>query len=76
MIKINVEFLQIVHVSVSIVLLGVDSEIVQKPHTAGAWPHLYEALRGLGQEVADWFAPPSKASAISDYYENTVERPV
>ena len=49
--------------------------MVEKSHTAGAWPHLYEPLRGLGQKVADWFAPRSEASAMADYYEIKVELP-
>jgi HSP20 family protein len=49
--------------------------LVEKSHTAGSWPELYEPLRGLGQKVADWFAPRSEASAVADYYEIKVELP-
>lgn len=49
--------------------------MVEKSHTAGSWPHLYEPLRGLGQKVADWFAPRSEASAVADLYEIKVELP-
>ena len=49
--------------------------MVEKSHTAGAWPHLYEPLRGLGQKAADWFAPRSEASAMASYYEIKVELP-
>ena len=49
--------------------------MVEKSHTAGSWPELYEPLRGLGQKVADWFAPRSEASAVADYYEIKVELP-
>lgn len=49
--------------------------MVEKSHTAGASPQLYESLRGLGQKVADWFAPRSEASAMADYYEIKVELP-
>ena len=49
--------------------------MVEKSHTAGSWPQLYEPLRGLGQKVADWFAPRSEASAVADCYEIKVELP-
>ena len=49
--------------------------MVEKSHAAGSWPHVYEPLRGLGQKVADWFAPRSEASAVADYYEIKVELP-
>ena len=26
--------------------------MVEKSHTVGSWPHLYEPLRGIGQKVA------------------------
>ena len=49
--------------------------MVEKSHTAGLWPNLYEPLRNFGQKVADWFAPRSDASAMEDYYEINVELP-
>jgi HSP20 family protein len=49
--------------------------MVEKSHTAGEWSSLYEPLRGLGQKVADWFAPRSEASALADHYEVKVELP-
>jgi HSP20 family protein len=49
--------------------------MVEKTHTAGWWPSVYEPLRNLGQSVADWFAPRSDASAMEDYYEINVELP-
>jgi HSP20 family protein len=49
--------------------------MVEKSHTAGWWPDLYEPLRNIGQRVADWFAPRSDASALEDYYEINVELP-
>lgn len=49
--------------------------MVEKSHTAGSWPHLYEPLRGLGQKVADWFAPRSEASAVAGNYQIKVELP-
>lgn len=49
--------------------------MVEKAHTAGWWPNLYEPLRGIGQKVADWFAPASEASAGQSAYEITMELP-
>lgn len=49
--------------------------MVEKSHTAGWWPNLYEPLHNIGQKVADWFAPRSEASAMEDYYEINVELP-
>jgi HSP20 family protein len=49
--------------------------MVEKYHTAGWWPELYEPLRNIGQRVADWVAPRSDASALEDYYEINVELP-
>ena len=49
--------------------------MVEKSHTAGWWPSLYEPLRQFGEKVADWFAPRSEASVLDDYYEINVELP-
>ena len=49
--------------------------MVEKSHTAGSWPDIYGPLRGIGQKVADWFAPRSEASAMEDCYEIKVELP-
>jgi len=49
--------------------------MVEKSHTAGWWPDLYQPLRNMSQRVADWFAPRSDASALEDYYEINVELP-
>ncbi|MCP4315048.1 MAG: Hsp20/alpha crystallin family protein [Hyphomicrobiales bacterium] len=49
--------------------------MVEKSHTAGWLPHIYDPLRNFGQRVADWFAPLSDASAIEDSYEINVELP-
>jgi HSP20 family protein len=50
-----------------------EASMVEKSHTAGWWPDLYQPLRNIGQRVADWFAPRSDASALEDYYEINVE---
>jgi HSP20 family protein len=47
--------------------------MVEKAHTAGWWPNLYEPLRGIGEKVADWFAPRSEASAAEGTYDITLE---
>ncbi|MGI9357613.1 MAG: Hsp20/alpha crystallin family protein [Rhizobiaceae bacterium] len=49
--------------------------MVEKTHTAGWLPNIYEPLRNLGNRMADWFAPPSEASALDDFYEISVELP-
>ena len=49
--------------------------MVEKSHTAGWWPNLYEPLRTAGQKVADWVAPRSDASAMENAYEINVELP-
>jgi HSP20 family protein len=49
--------------------------MVEKSHTAGWLPNIYEPLRQMGQRVAEWFAPKSDASAMGDYYEINVELP-
>ncbi len=49
--------------------------MVEKSHTAGWWPNVYEPLRQMGEKVADWFAPRSEASMLEDCYEINVELP-
>lgn len=49
--------------------------MVEKSHTAGSLPDIYGPLRGIGQKVADWFAPRSEAAAMEDCYEIKVELP-
>ncbi len=49
--------------------------MVEKSHTAGWLPNIYDPLRSFGQKVADWFAPRSEASAMADAYEISVELP-
>lgn len=49
--------------------------MVEKSHTAGWWPQLYEPLKGFGERIADWFAPRSDASAAADCYEICLELP-
>ena len=50
-------------------------EMVEKSHTSGFWPSLYDPLRHVGQRVAEWLAPASEAAASEDAYKITVELP-
>ena len=49
--------------------------MVEKSHTAGFWPQLYEPLRNFGTRVADWLAPASDASSDESAYRITMELP-
>jgi HSP20 family protein len=49
--------------------------MVEKSHTSGFWPSLYDPFRNLGTRVADWFAPASEASANGDAYKIAMEVP-
>jgi HSP20 family protein len=49
--------------------------MVEKSHTAGFWPQLYEPLRNFGTRVADWLAPASDASSDEAAYRITMELP-
>ncbi len=49
--------------------------MVEKAHTSGWFPGLYEPLRNMSAKVADWFAPASEAAATKDAYTVTVELP-
>lgn len=49
--------------------------MVEKSHTTGFWPSLYEPLRGVGARMADWFAPASEASADEGGYRIRMELP-
>ncbi len=49
--------------------------MVEKSHTSGLWPSLYEPLRGMGQRLSDWMAPASEASTSDNGYTIAVELP-
>jgi len=49
--------------------------MVEKSHTSGAWPSVFDPLRSMGARVADWFAPASEASASDDAYVIKMELP-
>jgi HSP20 family protein len=52
-----------------------EGSMVEKSHTAGSRPALYEPLKGFGKKIADWFAPLSEASAAQDSYDISLELP-
>lgn len=49
--------------------------MVEKSHTSGFWPSLYDPFRNLGAHVADWFAPASEASVGDNGFNIAVEVP-
>ncbi|MHC0053815.1 Hsp20/alpha crystallin family protein [Actibacterium sp. D379-3] len=49
--------------------------MVEKSHTSGFWPSLYDPLRSVGTRLAEWLAPAADASAAEDAYRITVELP-
>ncbi len=49
--------------------------MVEKSHTSGLWPSLYEPLRHMGQRLSDWMAPASEASTSDNGYTIAVELP-
>lgn len=49
--------------------------MVEKSHTSGFWPSLYDPFRTLGAKVADWFAPAAEASSDAGAYTIRMEVP-
>lgn len=49
--------------------------MVEKSHTTGFWPSLYEPFRTAGTRLAEWFAPASEASTDGDAYRIAMELP-
>jgi len=52
-----------------------EKRMVEKSHMAGWLPEANEPLRNFGQKIADWFAPPSDASAAEECYDINIELP-
>ena len=50
-------------------------DMVEKSHTTGFWPSLYDPFRNMGTRVADWIAPASEAASDGDAYRISVELP-
>lgn len=46
--------------------------MVEKSHTSGFWPSLYEPFRN---QLAEWFAPASEAKATDNGYTIRIEVP-
>ncbi len=49
--------------------------MVERSHTGGWMPSLYEPIKKATQKVADWFAPRSEAAVTTDAYEIAMELP-
>ncbi len=49
--------------------------MVEKSHTSGLWPSLYEPFRSAGTRLAEWMAPASEASISDNAYTIAVELP-
>lgn len=49
--------------------------MVEKSHTGGFWPSLYDPFRQAGSRLAEWIAPASEASVKDDAYRIAVELP-
>ena len=49
--------------------------MVEKSHTSGFWPSLYDPFHKLGTRLAEWLAPPSEASVSTDAYRIAIELP-
>ncbi|MFY9210739.1 MAG: Hsp20/alpha crystallin family protein [Aestuariivita sp.] len=49
--------------------------MVEKSHTSGFWPSLYDPVRQMGERVAKWVAPASEAAGSDDAYRIGVELP-
>lgn len=49
--------------------------MVEKSHTSGLWPSLYDPFRQMGERVAEWLAPASEAAGNDDTYRIAVELP-
>lgn len=49
--------------------------MVEKTHTSGFWPSLYDPFRAVGSRIADWIAPASEASSDDGAYRISLEVP-
>lgn len=49
--------------------------MIEKSHSGGFWPSLYEPLRTVGTKLAEWLTPASEASADKDAYHIAIELP-
>lgn len=49
--------------------------MVEKSHTSGLWPALYEPFRTMGSRLTEWLAPASEASTNDNAYMISIELP-
>ena len=49
--------------------------MVEKSHTSGFWPSLYDPFRNMGARLAEWVAPASEAAAGNEAYKINMELP-
>ena len=49
--------------------------MVEKSHTSGLWPQLFEPFGRVSSRLADWMAPASEASTNGDAYTISMELP-
>lgn len=49
--------------------------MVEKSHTSGFWPSIYDPLRQMSERMAEWLAPASEAAADDDSYRISIELP-
>jgi len=49
--------------------------MIEKSHTSGFWPSVYDPFRNLGSRIAEWIAPASEASSRENAYHISVELP-
>lgn len=49
--------------------------MVEKSHTSGFWPQLYDPFRQIGTRLAEWVAPASEAKGSDGSYTISIELP-
>ena len=49
--------------------------MVERSHTAGWWPSVYEPIKRASDKIADWFAPRSDALMADANYQINLELP-
>jgi len=49
--------------------------MVEKSHSGGMWPQVFDPLRNFGARVAEWVAPAAEASEAKESYQIAVELP-
>ncbi|NNK79774.1 MAG: Hsp20/alpha crystallin family protein [Litoreibacter sp.] len=49
--------------------------MVEKSHSSGLWPSIYEPFKSLGSRISDWIAPASEASTSGEAYTISLELP-